>query len=562
MTKPDIIKFSYRNIQRMGSHETYFTNYEGLEKIMLLEKAIPSYNQIPLFHDIFEDEKYLLNSPDTQWYTILKSFPWKNYQPFAIDYYRALCHFNKNQILKHEKLQSPIEGKEDATQRLLFSRSTMDEAADILIQEQFKEINIDDVPGISIASVAPGVVPSRLGGKKPKCFFAMLESFIGASLMGFEPTPERVYSLLTSNLAFARVCGFRPKEQDSQYSYLQVPSLRKLEQFDQIMTEYGIWSKCKNNEVIKNLKTGVIQKENVLVGDTTHYYAYSGFKTVSYTDDKGKEKRKSQSKTTKNCNCKDKENCHHPWELVDDGAGTIVKAHNKYIWGHKASYLGLPLQGIILDVIAVADAATNDGETFYPHVEKVLEQYPTVKEWIDIALYDSACDHIKLKGKFKDELNLDLKASLNPRRKKTVTENIPRGMEKVTPYGNVICNAGYEMDYLGIRYKDEKYIYQWPTDKNGNSVCLTCEHKSTCCPYAKNGRTIQVSFDVLSHINPDDPPMAKRFKAMMMRRPSVERMIKRLKCDLSSARLNKRGNENFQAYLDKTLIAYHILLRS
>jgi hypothetical protein len=134
-------------------------------------------------------------------------------------------------------------------------------------------------------------------------------------------------------------------------------------------------------------------------------------------------------------------------------------------------------------------------------------------------------------------------------------------MEKVTPYGNVICNAGYEMDYLGIRFKDEKYVYQWPVDKDGNSVCLVCEHKPSCCPTAENGRTIQLSFDVLPHINPDDPPMAKRFKAMMARRPSVERMIKRLKCDLSGARLNKRGNGNFQAYLDKTLIAYHILLR-
>ncbi len=35
----------------------------------------------------------------------------------------------------------------------------------------------------------------------------------------------------------------------------------------------------------------------------------------------------------------------------------------------------------------------------------------------------------------------------------------------------------------------------------------------------------------------------------MSRRPSVERMIKRLKCDLGDDRLSKRGNESFQAYL-------------
>ncbi len=43
---------------------------------------------------------------------------------------------------------------------------------------------------------------------------------------------------------------------------------------------------------------------------------------------------------------------------------------------------------------------------------------------------------------------------------------------------------------------------------------------------------------------------------------SVGRMIKRLKCNLGDSRLTKRGNASFQAYLDKTMIALHILLRS
>ena len=103
-----------------------------------------------------------------------------------------------------------------------------------------------------------------------------------------------------------------------------------------------------------------------------------------------KEQRKSQSKTTKNCRCKDNANCVHPWELADDGAGTIVKAFNKYIWGHKASILGLPMQGIPLDAIAVADAATYDGETFFPHVVRLFAQYPQVRSWIETVLYDSA----------------------------------------------------------------------------------------------------------------------------------------------------------------------------
>ena len=113
-----------------------------------------------------------------------------------------------------------------------------------------------------------------------------------------------------------------------------------------------------------------------------------------------------------------------------------------------------------------------------------------------------------------------------------------------------------------MRIENEKFIYGSPLDADGLPLCLACEHKIDCCPRADNGRTITISFDLLPHIDRNDPPMAKRFKAIMMRRPSVERMIKRLKRDLGDDRLSKRGNASFQATLDKTMIAFHILLRN
>ena len=51
--------------------------------------------------------------------------------------------------------------------------------------------------------------------------------------------------LLKSNPSFARVCGFIPKHVRDEYCSEHIPSLRKLEQFDQIMTESGIWAKIK-----------------------------------------------------------------------------------------------------------------------------------------------------------------------------------------------------------------------------------------------------------------------------------------------------------------------------
>jgi hypothetical protein len=520
----------------------------------MFKYKIPT-EQIPLIHVVHEDDEILYNSPDSEWYRTLKDFPDHNYLKLAADYYNCLNHFNKFHRNLDNISNNYDELKDQAKQRLLFERSTMNKTEPVLYE-------VPPIPEIeqiiNSSMICPGIPPHRLGGgKKPKCFFALLKSFIGAPLMGFEAEPERIHDLLRSNPQFARVCGFFPKGQDNEYWYKNIPSLRKLQQFDQIMTEYGLWSRCKHFEIYQNIENGTISKENVLVGDTTHYHAYSSFETVTYINEKGKEKRKSQSKATKNCRCEDRENCPHEWQLADDGAGTIVKAHNKFIWGHKASILGLPLQGIPLDAIAVADASTHDGETFFPHVAKLFEDYPLFGQWIDTVLYDSACDSQALKNKFNDELGIVLKASLNPRRKKTVTDFLPKGMEKITPYGNLICKAGFEMEYKGTRYETERFIYGAPT-----SACHTCEHKAICCPNADNGRKVQIPFDTLPHIDPNDPPMAKRFKALMTRRPSIERIIKRLKCDFGSDRLTKRSNTSFQAYLDKTMIAFHILLRN
>jgi hypothetical protein len=162
--------------------------------------------------------------------------------------------------------------KEEARQRLLFERPTAPiakhPAAPILFQAEAAE---RQAQALQRWDVAPGEFPLRLVGRKPKCFFGLLEGFIGASLMGFPAAPEQVHLLLRSHPAFARVCGFSHKEKDrADYHYQQVPSRRKPGQCDQIMTEAGIWDRIRLSEVKTNLATGVIRSEKAWVGDTTH----------------------------------------------------------------------------------------------------------------------------------------------------------------------------------------------------------------------------------------------------------------------------------------------------
>ena len=183
-------------------------------KIVLNFNTVAPHQQIPLIHVINEDDELLANSPEAEWYQILQNLPWEQYRSIGADYYNALYHFNKSSADRQKDKNSLKEDKETATQRLLFDRATMDETASVLLDEEFiTEID----PIVTESMIAPGKTPDRLGGKKPKCFFALFKSFIGASLMGFESIPEKVHLLLTSNLGFARVCGFVPKGNNDQY---------------------------------------------------------------------------------------------------------------------------------------------------------------------------------------------------------------------------------------------------------------------------------------------------------------------------------------------------------
>ncbi len=227
----------------------------------MLSPPVLQGQQIPLLHEVHADDQYLLNTIEGEWFEILSAFPWQSYREVAAAYYDALYAFNLDESPVSDSACEPVaESQAEAKQRLLFNRTTMQrgDRGQGTILYQAPEVPAP-MATVDPLALAPGVVPPRLVGRKPKCFFSLLKSFIGAPLMGFPAEPESVYLLLRSNPSFARVCGFIPKEKDKApvYHASHIPSLRKLEQFDQVMRQAGLWEQIKRAEVATNLQTGV-----------------------------------------------------------------------------------------------------------------------------------------------------------------------------------------------------------------------------------------------------------------------------------------------------------------
>ena len=109
----------------------------------------------------------------------------------------------------------------------------------------------------------------------------MLYAFLGVMLVAEPGEPEFVYKKLVENPAYARTCGFTLPEPSLGERASDRPSLRKLQQFDQLLTEHGLWSEVGRLAVLDNLKSGRVRLEKTVVHDTTHYFANSSMQVVA-----------------------------------------------------------------------------------------------------------------------------------------------------------------------------------------------------------------------------------------------------------------------------------------
>jgi hypothetical protein len=523
--------------------------------------------QLPLLHIVESDDIYLAEHAEVTWFHVLRELDWRGWVDVAAQYYETLYRLNAEQARQRgerapDVAQSP-ETQGQARLRLALARPTERGAGPLLAPEPPAP---GGTPNVVACGLRPGVVPLRAAGRPPKCFFALTKAFLGVLLRGRAATPEHVHEELTANPAFARACGFtlpRPHPGRLEVGSVSsdVPSLRKLEQFDQLMTAGGLWDRLALDAVKQNLASGRLKSGGTLVHDTTHYEAYSTRTAVEVgKSNSGKPRRKSHPRTTKNCRCADRENCGHAWVSADPGAGTVTKSGGKQHWAHKASTMSFTGQEVPLDAVAMIDAASHDSRSVEPHLERIFRRLPQLRGTIGVLLDDAAADDAGLKARVRKVFEIEVVASQNTRSRRSITKDLPRGIEKITPTGMPVCRAGLPLDLAGCCHTTGHFVFRAPDLEEGRSACGGCALREGCIRPGAERRHVRIAFDRLPWLDPALPQLSKTFARMAAARTVIERIHNLMKYEYGSPRLHQRGTASVQATLDKTLWAMHVVL--
>lgn len=514
--------------------------------------------QVTLFEE--PDDYVIDNNPEVIYTNVLNKFDFTLFQAEATHYYQALTDFNrklekKAKERKHTQKQTDKPAnKDDVYQELLF---------DILDKQPFKKTILFKIPSIDLTDDDKIHHNPKGAGRKPKDFYALVKAFFGVSYMGLKNSPDAVHSQLINNPSFARKCGFKHiiDEQTKQCQH-NVPSLRKIEHFDQLMNLYGIWDKMKWKMVTQNLTDGTVEIEKDLAFDPSHVEGNSGFKVVKTVNYKSKEIKKAVGKLSKRCTCVDKENCRHDWEVTDHGCAVVVKAQNKKYWAHKASFVGFPKSHVPIDAVAVNYAATNDGKTLKPSWKRLVKHVPFIKDKIERVIADGPFNTQKNKDFVRDEIGAILYAPINPKNIKVPSAKNIKGIDHFTKNGVPVCDAGLPLEMKGRELVRNRYIWGPPLINHKNrtlAACANCLLKNNCCPNGQ-GRTLRTRASDFPQIDWDNPEHLSRWKNHYSKRTAIERIIKIIKVDYCVEHFNKRDSVNFQGHLDKAMLAIHVLL--
>jgi len=265
---------------------------------------------------------------------------------------------------------------------------------------------------------------------------------------------------------------------------------------------------------------------------------------------------------SKRCSCVDKDNCHHDWEVTDQGCGVVVKSNNKKYWAHKASFVGFPKSHVPIDAAAVNYAASNDGQTLIPHLKRLKQHVPLVTDQVDRVIADGPFNTKTNRDFVRDEIGAVLYTPINPKNINVPSAAGIKGIDHFTKNGVPICAAGLPLEMKGRELIQKRYIWGPPLITSKNNTVVACSHcllKPDCCPKGQ-GRTLRTNTSDFPQIDWDNPQHLARWKNQYRKRTAIERMIKIIKVDYCVEHFQKRDSMNFQGHLDKAMLALHILL--
>jgi hypothetical protein len=243
---------------------------------------------------------------------------------------------------------------------------------------------------------------------------------------------------------------------------------------------------------------------------------------------------------------------------TDAGAAVVVKGPCRIYWAHKASVASLADSEIPIDARVCQYAAQSDGKTLMPHLELLARHFSQLIMGIAFILADSA---------YQDNHDAVAELGNNPRLIVPVRGRSARaalaerfdGIDRFTPIGVPVCNAGHRFQMRGRDIIAQRYIWAAPDDDAGNPVCTRCPLATSCLGKGQR-RHIRVPRQDQPQIDWDHPQHVARERARYKRRTGVERAIKRLKIDLKAEHLTHRDALRVQAHLDRRLLTLHLLL--
>lgn len=527
------------------------------------------------------DSPAVLNDPmNLDWLSVVHAVDGQSYELLARRYYIALYHLRKQSQRPDlpGKLHVEAQGKQQALQGMLDVVDKRKANNKEGLTECSAEVFVDAGPNksdtslpevlLDFSKVPPPLSSILAGPGRPPCdALCMMCAFLAAPLLGVGDDPTSVHKLLHSNPTFARACDFLDRavlKQTNELTSRRLPSLSVCEEFNEVMTRYGLWHLARIEQVRHNLESGVVNREDTLVFDTTHLEANSHCANVVPLDTKVEEGKKPKHRKVprmrKNCNCgKDRwESCEHPWSPTDQGAAVVVKGPTRIYWAHKSSVVSFGNSEIPFDARVLQYAAQADGKTLVPHLELLDRDFADVVADVQHILADDAYrENRDAVSRFGQQARLIV--PVHGKKSKPELAAAFDGINRFTPTGVPICEAGHSFHMRGRDINNERYSWTAPDGDQGQPVCKGCPMAGNCVKQGKR-RHIRVARNDFPQIDWDHPQHFARDRALYQKRTGVERAIKRLKVDLSGENLTTRDSPRVQAHLDRRLLILHLLL--